>query len=132
MAQLPTLNFSTNWNSKLCCEYFTTIRQSNPSRNSGIEMEVFLKGHALGRVVIVTKVKLRMAAITDFMTCLDTGYPIAEARKIFRKMYPGADDPLMDFILLKWSHRYVSPEQLLTMNDTPEPEPLQLQLNLNQ
>lgn len=131
MEKLPTLRFSHNWNNKLCCEYFTTIRLQNASRTPGIQLDVFLKDKSIGTAVIVTKVKLRMSAITDMMAFLDTGYNRDETRKILRKMYPDQDDPLMDFTLLRWVIRSSSPEELLDMVEVPEPSPLQLNLQFS-
>jgi hypothetical protein len=128
MATLPMLRFSHNWNNKLCCDYFTTIRLHNASRTPGIQLEVLLKDQPIGTAVIVEKVKVRMSAITDMMAYLDTGYSRTEARKIFRKMYPDQDDPMMDFTLLRWVLRSASPEQLFALVEAPEPEPFQLNL----
>jgi hypothetical protein len=72
---MDTIKFSHNWNNKLDCHAFTTLRRSNPRR---------------------------YAAISDFITWIDTGYSLDECKGILRKMYPDViEQTPFDLVLLR-------------------------------
>lgn len=82
------LEFSTNWNQKLNCDAFTTIRIWHreigkhvhvvPNKSTGIE--------PFDAVVVVCK-QFSIGALTDGMSYIDTGYCADETRKIMQTMY---------------------------------------------
>lgn len=86
------LNFSTNWNKKLDCDFFSTIRLWNEAVHyEGKEVEIYdnstkqsrYKGR--GKYVIVSRFKLCQLKPANAM--LDTGYSLEETRNIIRTMY---------------------------------------------
>lgn len=83
---MQEINFSFNWNKKLDCKAFTTIRLSG-KYNIGEKIEVRLKKalHCYGE--IIDKKNFNIEKITDWIAYLDTGYDRTECIKILQTMY---------------------------------------------
>jgi hypothetical protein len=89
---LIDMPFSYNWNNKLNCNAFTTIRILNVEKHSaGNEVNITLKGNhiAKGRIEAVTPFFLDQ--MSPFVAYLDTGYSVDECKSLIRKMYPKID-----------------------------------------
>jgi hypothetical protein len=89
---MDRLNFTTNWNKKLDCDVFSTIRRANSEVHYvGREVEIYdnsisparYKGR--GIYAIVSEFKLNQLKPSAAM--LDTGYPLDETLNIIRTMY---------------------------------------------
>jgi len=89
---MERLNFSTNWNKKLDCDVFSTIRLWNPPKHfEGKEVDIYdnsttparYKGH--GKYAIVSEFKLNQ--LKESAAMLDTGYTLAETINLIRTMY---------------------------------------------
>lgn len=91
-----TLDFSTNWNGKLDCSAFSTLRRSDRYR-VGEEVSVFLKHKYIGSAECVAKSRVRVGAISLAMAYLDTGYDQIQTREILKKMYSDIDDDSIIF-----------------------------------
>lgn len=85
------LDFSYNWNNKLDCEYFTTIRRSGLMW-VGQTVDVYLKGSFRGPHIIVEKKALKIGQINPFIAGLDTGYSVEETKKVLKTMYKELGD----------------------------------------
>ncbi|MCF8359246.1 MAG: hypothetical protein K9H26_10835 [Prolixibacteraceae bacterium] len=88
------INFSYNWNKKLDCNVFSTIRLWNPAKYyEGAEVDIWENSRkpalfrGRGRLLIVSKFKLHQ--LKPAAAWLDTGYSLEETRNILRKMYFG-------------------------------------------
>lgn len=81
------LEFSTNWNNKLDCTYFTTLRLSGRF-SVGDTIEIWLKKQFKGEGKVVKKRTINLKDISDIMAYLDTGYSAEETRDIIKKMHP--------------------------------------------
>lgn len=109
MDKLP-IPFSYNWNNKLDCKAFTTIRLYSPDNHViGKEVNAVLKGVSKGTGKIVKVKCFLLKDLNDYMAYLDTGYDAVETANIIRKMYPAVDftKKLLAFILIlkdKQSH----------------------------
>ena len=89
---MQKLEFSTNWNNKLDCKCFTTIRIYNPTKHfQGNTFEIFLKRKYKGKATVMTIGALKLENLTDYICFLDTGYSKIETIEILRKMYPKID-----------------------------------------
>jgi len=87
MNDMQRLTFSTNWNNKLDCGSFTTIRLSGRF-NIGEEIEVFFRDNRrAGRFKIIGKKRISLDGINDWIAYIDTGYSAVECKDILRKMY---------------------------------------------
>lgn len=84
-------DFSTNWNNKLQCDYYTTLRLSGRYER-GRTYEVWHKGQFLHHARVMGKKTLSMDTITEWIAYIDTGYSREECCKIIRRMYPKIDD----------------------------------------
>lgn len=86
------LSFSYNWNNKLDCKAFTTIRMFNPTQHIvGNKVEIDLKGQSKGSGTIMDIRRFLVKDLNAFVSYLDTGYSVAETQEIFRKMYSKTD-----------------------------------------
>ena len=88
------LKFSHNWNNKLQCQAFTTIRFWNPAKyKEGAQFQIVLtdtKGAMktdYGTATVAKVYQISMAQITEYIARMDTGYTAAETKNILRTMY---------------------------------------------
>lgn len=110
------LEFTTNWNNKLNCECFTTLRLYNPVKHCvGNRFSVRLNGHHKGYAKIIAVSPIRLEQINEFIARLDTGYSSEECRDIIRKMYKNKtyinwNSQLLAFCLLKYDRDERAPK----------------------
>lgn len=99
------IDFSQNWNNKLDCDAFTTIRISNDKYEVGAVFNVNLKRNRLFSAKILEKKRFKLNQLNEFMARLDTGYSAKETIELIRTMYKkknlDLDAIYFDFILLK-------------------------------
>ncbi len=89
---MAEIKFTHNWNNKLACTFFTTIRLRNdPKYRMGHTYEIFLSGKRLFNAAIVDIRHFKLDKLNDFIAGLDTGYNAQECEKIIRRMYPKVD-----------------------------------------
>ncbi|QAA81388.1 hypothetical protein EI546_06440 [Aequorivita sp. H23M31] len=101
---MKTINFSYNWNNKLECKAYTTLRLENPSKYKvGEVYDVTLKDEVLHTATIVDIKILRLDQLNDYIAYLDTGYNLDECRNIIKRMYSKVDfsTKKLAFILLR-------------------------------
>ena len=84
------LSFSYNWNNKLDCKVFTTLRL-NKWLKVGDKIGILLKNAFKGYGTIVGKKVLSFDKINDWIAYLDTGYDAVECREILKKIYKNKD-----------------------------------------
>lgn len=99
---LKAVHFSYNWNNKLSCNYFTTIRRKNPIKYKiGEKYDITYgegaKLHVKFRAEIVEIRNIRFKDINPFIAGLDTGYSLQETKNILHKMYKLKMDFKEDF-----------------------------------
>lgn len=100
------INFSTNWNNKLDCKAFTTLRLRNPNKYViGKEYNILLNGQLKKRAIIEDMKTIHLSDINEFIARIDTGYSAHETKNIIQKMYANKvkdlDAAYFSFILLK-------------------------------
>jgi len=98
------INFSYNWNNKLNCKAYTTIRLYNPSKyRIGEKCDITLKRkfHHNGEIIDIKNFYLK--DLNNFVALIDTGYSLEECRDIILKMYKNLDftEQLLSLILIK-------------------------------
>lgn len=92
---LPVLSFSRNWNNKLDCQYFSTIRRDGGTGwyqlGKQFAVELKLSSYAPARtmgVARVTKlVSITAEQINDSIAFLDAGMPADQLRGMLGSMY---------------------------------------------
>lgn len=88
---MKKLNFSYNWNNKLHCKYFTTLRLRQGKYQVGDQYEIMLKDKFMGIGEIMAIKHLYINDINEYIAGLDTGYPVEDTIKIIRTMYKKVD-----------------------------------------
>lgn len=86
------LDFSYNWNGKLICFNFSTIRLYNPEKykiNQQYRCRLKVKNEwvELGTVRLINITHFHLGELTNNMSYLDTGYNKEQTRAIISKMY---------------------------------------------
>lgn len=95
------LSFSYNWNNKLDCRAFTTIRLYNAHKHApGTPVRILLKGTELSTGTIGQVKTMYLNQINEYIARLDTGYSAQECRDIIRKMYPSVNFDQQQLALL--------------------------------
>ena len=85
---MEKLEFSTNWNNKLDCNCFSTIRLFDTRKHfKGNVFEVFLQKKTKGKALVLGTIITKLDKLTDYVTYLDTGYNKEETQAIFKKMF---------------------------------------------
>lgn len=86
----PSIDFSEDWNNKLSCNVFSTIRKLTPekldlfSANLGAVFDINLKGRKTCEARLIGLKYSRLSDIDDWLLWLDVGVPTrGEALKIF-------------------------------------------------
>lgn len=97
--------FSYNWNNKLECMAFTTLRLLNKNKYVvGRTYNISLNGEHKFKAQIVDIKNIRLNQINAYIAYLDTGYSASECENIIRKMYSknkiNWNTQLISFILL--------------------------------
>jgi len=85
---MDQINFSYNWNNKLDCKFFTSIRNSDRYQ-IGERYEVSLKGRPIKIVKCVGKKAVTVQSITQEECWIDTGYSKTTTTGMLDKMHPG-------------------------------------------
>lgn len=88
---MKNLKFSYNWNGKLYCDSFTTIRLTN-YYNIGDIITIDLKNECIDTGKIIGKIETRIEKLTELVCQLDTGYNRAQTIGILKSMYKGITD----------------------------------------
>lgn len=95
------ISFSFNWNNKLDCSAFTTIRLDQPNKyRVGDVHEITIKGESKGEARIESIKRFMLADLNEFIARLDTGYSVEECRNIIIRMYPKVDFTRMKLMLI--------------------------------
>jgi hypothetical protein len=95
------LIFSYNWNNKLDCNAFTTIRLYDPAKHqAGTEVQIKLKGQDKGVGTIKAVKVFMLDQLNDYIAYLDTGYDKQECENIIRRMYSNVDFKYKQLALL--------------------------------
>lgn len=107
------LRFTTNWNGKLNCSCFTTLRLHNESKYVvGAVKNILLSGVLKGQASIIGVQTFLLKDISEYVARIDTALSAKECQQMIRTMYKNYplinwDNQLLDFVLLKYvSTRY--------------------------
>ncbi len=103
--KIQDIEFSSNWNNKLSCPCFSTLRVSGRFA-VGQRVRVWLKTRVMGYAVCRYRRQITFGAINDAMAFLDTGYNADKCRAILVNMYKGKmainDDTLVFFYVFEF------------------------------
>jgi hypothetical protein len=113
MNQIQTLKFSTNWNNKLGCKYFTTLRLSDKYK---VGHTVLIEASKMDNFYaeIVNRRVIKMDMINEFIAGIDTGYTVDDTKDILKRMYPNVDWRRTPIYLYLLRRTKTDPESLFT------------------
>lgn len=94
------LKFSTNWNNKLSCTAFTTIRLKNEKYRKDELFDIILKTEKMGTARIMAVYSLLPEKLNEQVCLCDTGYSKAETIEIIRKMYKNIDFSITEIMVI--------------------------------
>jgi len=95
------IQFSYNWNNKLGCKSYTTIRLKSERYKIGNTYNIYLKGLEQIEAKIINIKEFKLKDLNDYMAYLDTGYGVEETKLIIHRMYKNiSEDQIFYFILL--------------------------------
>jgi hypothetical protein len=108
LPDLPEVRFTTNWNNKLQCHCFSSIRPWNPGKYTpGTRYLIrFVDKTNEDKIdpfeaVLVTGHSFDLDRVPEITAALDTGYSREETINIMRKMYDNADNIKFGIYLFK-------------------------------
>ncbi len=106
------IDFTQNWNGKLFLDTFGDIRIHNPVIHYvGSEVEVTLKGIAIGIVRIVAVKTFPANLITEVAAWINIGHPAAYQAELLRRFYSSSDrykpDMMLDYMALSYTFRNI-------------------------
>lgn len=102
MENINSISFGTNWNSKLNCSAFSSIRLRNDKKFIlGHEYQVILKDQPIFVCRLVAISHFMLDGMSDAMSFIDTGYNKKETIAMIEKMYKNKD---IDVHSVTWSH----------------------------
>ena len=111
-SEILTLEFSFNWNNKLNCNYFTTLRISAKWMHHTV---VVLKCKKQFKVVkLLDAKKLYTSQLNDWICYLDTGYNKIDTLNILGKMYkfdPAKDNKIIYLYLYESLSSWMSEDE---------------------
>lgn len=88
MEEMGDLAFSNNWNGKLNCECFTTIRLADRTKYyPGARKRVILKGQLKGFATILQVKPFLLEELNEFTARIDTGLSLQQCADVIRTMY---------------------------------------------
>ena len=82
---MAALKFSKNWNNKLACDRFTTIRLKELILYETVD--VFLEEDKIYTAQIIQKHKVKLGEISEFIASIDVGMSAAKLKEILKRMY---------------------------------------------
>lgn len=114
---METFRFKKNYNSKLCCGVFTTIRPHKPSRKAGdiVGIELLEKGNEYkGKARIRHIATARLKEIPEHTFATDCGMDKRLSMELFRDIYEpyGLDVDTMEFDIIVLTHHFEDDAEL--------------------
>lgn len=88
---MRSLNFFKNYNNKLDCEYYTSIRPAAAGYMGGERLEVFKGEKKQHEATVVGIRQFTFDKLNDFITCLDAGVTLPHFKALFKGFYPDFD-----------------------------------------
>ncbi len=88
---MEQIRFSTNWNNKLECLHYSTMRIGSFKYHVGKDYDIVLQKEHL-HIAQIKEIRIRMLwEFDDIDFYLDTGYNKEDSIKMFLEMYPKND-----------------------------------------
>ncbi|MFR9501917.1 MAG: ASCH domain-containing protein [Rikenellaceae bacterium] len=101
---MKRINFAKNWNGKLHCESFSSLRLENSEKYivGDEEYAVWLGERVYSGAVLVSARVLPLSELTEEMAYLDTGLSLKETKELLREFYPDiTEETKMHYLIFK-------------------------------
>lgn len=105
--ELQKLNFDRNYNNKLRCKVFTSLRLPDDKYKRGARFEISLGGYPKGTAKVIGLSYVTCDKLSEWIAKLDTGFTVKETIQLLKSLYK--DRPCMDwktgqlvYLLLEW------------------------------
>lgn len=112
-----TVRFSCNWNKKLYCKCFSTLRKPSEKYVLGQEYTIMLNNDVLCKAKIVYMKEGDTDTITEEMCYLDTGFNSEETKEYLKEVYRGELPSTLLFIVFQTTIIYPGARQLLFLDE---------------
>lgn len=89
------LEFKYNYNNKLRCKVFTSLRLPNPKLRVGAKFDITLGGYRKGLAKIISVDRIRGGELKLEQAKIDTGFNVIETMQILKNLYK--DRPCIDW-----------------------------------
>lgn len=100
---LRRLKFTSNFNGKLGCRHFTTLRRWDETKfQLNYIYEVYLNDELLGTAQLIGIRKTQPSKLNEFVCRLDTGYGVEETQRMISKIYSSHEDFSMIFGMFRF------------------------------
>ena len=111
---MQIIKFSQNWNGKLNCTAFTTIRLHNPQKHQiGQYYEIQHNSHTKGIAKLIDIETFTIDKINERVAYLDTGYSREKTINIIKNMYKNFG--------LNWDTQQIDVLLLIYINTNQKP-----------
>ncbi|NBA76841.1 hypothetical protein GOQ04_14885 [Emticicia sp. ODNR4P] len=81
------LQYSQNWNNKLDCDCFTTVRLASQKHQLGHKYNIFLNKVLYKKAIAVSIRSIKLHQVTEELARIDTGYNKEDFKKLIITMY---------------------------------------------
>ncbi|WP_026994680.1 hypothetical protein [Flectobacillus major] len=100
---MPILNFAQNFNNKLDCPYFTTIRLNTPKYKIGVVFDIELQDTIIKKAEVLDIRILTLDTLDEWTCLLDAGLGLEETISLLKRFYQVSDWNTQElvFVLLK-------------------------------
>lgn len=84
---MARLYFQQNYNKKLDCNCFTTIRLDSDIYYEGAMFDVFFKNEMYKKVIVRQVKRFTIDQLNEFMSAVDMGLTVPECVKVMKNMW---------------------------------------------
>ncbi len=96
------LHFSYNWNGKLNCQCFTTLRLYNAEKyKTGALFNIYLNNKPKGQARLIQMNYFNLKDVNEFVARIDTGLSAKECQNMIRQMYKNCPT-------INWNNQFIS------------------------
>lgn len=99
------LNFYKNWNNKLGCDYFPSIRLAKEKYKIGEIYEVWLSNKFLGKCELISKKHMYFNEMTEEMALIDSGMKKNELATYLTGLYGNLSTKKLLFMVFKYTNK---------------------------
>lgn len=97
---MQVINFTTNWNNKLNCDYFITFSKRSSKWVEGKTYQINLEGRKYCKAVLKKVKPIKLEQVDEFIAALDAGADIERFKRNIDFLYPNSKESDVFVLLL--------------------------------